>query len=130
MEEQNERAKGRSKRETVIEESKPYILCIFANVLFAGYNIICKLALNQRHESVCACGLWKCYWNYSYWSSSTCFWKVFERFYYSYCCCFCPYFLLNFPITFLEVLTSFSQTSVHQSVFWFLIFSYYLFFQI
>lgn len=41
------RAEGRSKRETVIEESKPYILCMFANVLYAGYNVICKLALNQ-----------------------------------------------------------------------------------
>ncbi|KAF3445058.1 hypothetical protein FNV43_RR14751 [Rhamnella rubrinervis] len=47
MEEQDERARGRSKRETVIEESKPYILCIFANVLYAGYNIINKVALNQ-----------------------------------------------------------------------------------
>ena len=47
MEDQGERVVGKSKREIVIEESKPYILCIFVNVLYAGYNIICKVALNQ-----------------------------------------------------------------------------------
>lgn len=43
----DERAIGRSKRESVIEECRPYIFCIIANVLLAGYNVICKIALNQ-----------------------------------------------------------------------------------
>ena len=47
MEEEGERiVRGSSKREILIEESKPYILCIFANVLFSGFNIICKHSLD------------------------------------------------------------------------------------
>ncbi|XP_040371639.1 WAT1-related protein At5g07050 isoform X2 [Rosa chinensis] len=47
MEEQEERVKGSRKWDRVIEESKPYILCIFCNVCFAGYNIVSKVALHK-----------------------------------------------------------------------------------
>ncbi|PRQ49524.1 putative EamA domain-containing protein [Rosa chinensis] len=47
MEEQEERVKGSSKRDRLIEESKPYILCIFSNACFSGYNIVSKVALDK-----------------------------------------------------------------------------------
>ncbi|XP_004306295.1 PREDICTED: auxin-induced protein 5NG4-like [Fragaria vesca subsp. vesca] len=47
MEEQEEKAEGGSKRDRLIDESKPYILCIFSNICFAGFNIISKVALDK-----------------------------------------------------------------------------------
>ncbi|KAL5581570.1 hypothetical protein UlMin_014012 [Ulmus minor] len=46
MEEQEARLRGRSKREIVIEESTPYIICILSNVSAAGFNIISKISLD------------------------------------------------------------------------------------
>lgn len=36
-----------SKREIVIEESKPYILCVIANICIAGFNIVSTVSLDQ-----------------------------------------------------------------------------------
>ena len=49
MEEQVTRTsvRERSKREILIEVSTPYLLCIFANICFAGSNIVTKVTLDQ-----------------------------------------------------------------------------------
>ncbi|KAL5581568.1 hypothetical protein UlMin_014010 [Ulmus minor] len=47
MEEQEARLRGRSKREIVIEEFTPYIICVLSNVSFAGFNIISKISLDK-----------------------------------------------------------------------------------
>ena len=51
MEEQAERTgRGitRVMRGKIIEEySKPYLLCVFANICFGGFNIVSKVSLDQ-----------------------------------------------------------------------------------
>ncbi|PON52537.1 Plant-drug/metabolite exporter [Trema orientale] len=49
MEEQESRrsVRGGSKREILIQKSTPYLLCIFANICFAGFNIVTKVSLDQ-----------------------------------------------------------------------------------
>lgn len=47
MQMEEQRVKGSSKRDKVIEEWKPYILCIFSNVCFAGFNIVSRVSLDK-----------------------------------------------------------------------------------
>lgn len=47
MEEQDERARRRSNRRRVVEESIHYIFCILSVTCHAGYNIISKIALDK-----------------------------------------------------------------------------------
>lgn len=47
MQMEEQRVKGSSKRDRVIEEWKPYILCIFSNVCFAGFNIVSRVSLDK-----------------------------------------------------------------------------------
>lgn len=49
MEEQETRisVRVRSKREILIEESTPYVLCVFANICIAGLNIVTKVSLDH-----------------------------------------------------------------------------------
>ncbi|KAB2613345.1 WAT1-related protein [Pyrus ussuriensis x Pyrus communis] len=54
---------GNGRRERVIENSKPYILCIFSNICFAGFSVVSKVSLDKRHELLCACGLCTCFRN-------------------------------------------------------------------
>lgn len=35
------------KREMGYEEWKPYILCVFSNICFAGFNIVSKVSLDK-----------------------------------------------------------------------------------
>ncbi|PON56460.1 Plant-drug/metabolite exporter [Parasponia andersonii] len=47
MEEQSERVRGKSKRQKLIQESIPYVLCLFCNVCAAGYYMVSKVSLNK-----------------------------------------------------------------------------------
>lgn len=47
MEQEGRALRRRSKREIVIEESKPYILCLLCVVIEAGFNIISKVTLDK-----------------------------------------------------------------------------------
>ncbi|GMN27270.1 hypothetical protein TIFTF001_001578 [Ficus carica] len=47
MEQEEKALRRRSKREIVIEESKPYILCLLCVVIEAGFNIISKVTLDK-----------------------------------------------------------------------------------
>ncbi|KAM1666819.1 hypothetical protein ACFX1X_046399 [Malus domestica] len=38
---------GNSRRERVIEKLKPYILCIFSNICFAGFSVVSKVSLDK-----------------------------------------------------------------------------------
>ncbi|PON40846.1 Plant-drug/metabolite exporter [Trema orientale] len=48
MEEQDtRRVRVRSKKEILIEQCTPYLLCIFCNICVAGFNVVSKVSLDQ-----------------------------------------------------------------------------------
>lgn len=47
MDEQKERMRGKSKRELLIEESMPYLLCLLCSIFGAGFFLVSKVSLDK-----------------------------------------------------------------------------------